>query len=275
MTLVDKTRIAALLTDALAQPREPSEILQRVLRHVDSPQIAVEMTVGERLAPAIAREAPFSEGRFFISVGGGGFMPFGGQEAARFLVRRVNHGRGCDEAVDDLNELLNTSSTDYIAVLALWGVTVDAEITLAENLTLAPFNSLPDSVMKARLMTVDYLDILRPMVFSSQPTCALVYRFSQSPVLLKHGIEQPRLPEPMPAERLMAAALPLSLVGPSAPLQGPHCTQPLELVVGVFTRDSGFRLVNAASWRWRTWSEVAVAPTASRASRRPSRLVDV
>src|SRR5579872_6976298 len=237
---MNTSRVLAALTEALQSCSSDSRAqLPAEIRSIVPEDFVLEMAVGRTLAPVLLQESPFAEGGLIFLESDGSFR-FREEDAARYLGRRVADGRKPEEAVFDLSVLLATERADCLAVLALWGVTVDERVDLTESLALLPFDSVPESTEKGRIAQRRF-DPLIPMIFRHPPPCALCYRFTMSPVLIRQDSERPEPSRPHPVERLHDAALPIALAGPSGPAPGPCWTQYLEPVVERATGGSGMQ----------------------------------
>lgn len=225
---MNKTRVSAALAEALSSdPATRVSALPAALRRALPDELVDEIVVGEMLTPILKAEPPFNEaGAHVLSMGTGGGLGFRPDDAGRYLVRRVQSGRTCDQAVADLEALLVTHSAECIAVAALWGVDVESVVALPDNMSLIPFATIPDSATKRWIeeASENYhaSRIHVPMMFQTTPTSAVCCRFTASPVIV-HG--NAKLTAQISTERLRDVAVSLALIGPSCPVVGPSWVQ--------------------------------------------------
>ncbi len=72
--------------------------------------------------------------------------------AVRLFSRGVRWGNDIPGAVDWLLRLLTTRETTGLFKAAIWGLSLDQEVTLSRTSRLMPFAALPDSHMKSRIL---------------------------------------------------------------------------------------------------------------------------
>lgn len=171
----------------------------------------------------LRQEDEFKNG-FFLRQNNG-WMAFRAEQVALVLVSKARKSGSAENAIAWLEKVLATKQAYACEVMALWGISFDQCVELAESLDLVPIDKIPQSRLKQWLM-----ELPDPMIASGGilqnpglgvPKVALVYRTSVEPILydLRNG---PPLPEEGPLSRnslLNDIRNALTVVGPCVPLQ--------------------------------------------------------
>ena len=71
--------------------------------------------------------------------------------AMPLLYRADRVGFGPDAAADWFIRLLETSMADGVFIVVIWGLSVDREVTIANEMKLVPFDRISNSHMKRRI----------------------------------------------------------------------------------------------------------------------------
>jgi hypothetical protein len=168
-----------------------------------------------------------------LSLFDGGVMLIGGGGATRLelrflaewlLAQALQHSS--ETAVGRLEEFIHGDRRAVLEVLALSGITIEAEIELPSDVKLVPFSSLPQSQMSDHFVGIPTWmvpEIRRPEVLAT-PTAALVIK-DRNGIQLTQDFPEPPSIQPSSHEILWGISRCLTLFGPSAPTPVAHWFQ--------------------------------------------------
>lgn len=190
--------------------------------HSRAPLVLNEMTSG--LEDLIASDVRFI-GRTVKMVrtlnGAYGFYPsFVGPR----LLRRTFDTGSASAAIAWLQKVLSTQVADGKFITALWNVPIGAEVQLAPNVCLVPFDSLPHSGQKTAIENSQFQTgiIATPLVWTL-PSSALVVPYQVAPFLC--GQEEPSAIDgsfSVLHQSIADIILLLTLVGPRVAIEAAH-----------------------------------------------------
>lgn len=118
--------------------------------------------------------------------GASGFYPQ--MVAEPLILRTVKYGSSA-RAIHWLQEVLAINLAQGTYVSTLWNVPVDGEVQLTKDVTLIPFDSLPDSTHKAYLQNPRAGSLVSSALDWEPPSSALVVRYEVKPVVIDPGQE--------------------------------------------------------------------------------------
>jgi len=133
---------------------------------------------------------------------------------------------GGEQTLDNLHQFLTASEVPYRKILALGGIALDFSCTLGHNITLLPWNELPDTMRKSRV----HVFLPRRLLIPLWPTAALVRDIT----LPRRYVAQAEWPQvehnltPVDYTDLKDALLCIGLVGPVAPYEFLTWLEPAE-----------------------------------------------
>lgn len=139
----------------------------------------------------------------WINKGNGaqGFYP---KFAITPLINRAILSNSAEEAIEWMQRVLATESATSLSISALWGVPVDDEIELLDNVKIVPLDSIPDSFNKRWLMGLSNAfvgnAVYSPLNFTS-PQSALVVSEKIKPFITGPEDEAPNSAEERFEER--------------------------------------------------------------------------
>jgi hypothetical protein len=100
-----------------------------------------ELELAKSLSPLLADRFPDGEQQLML-VHGDSSSGLGAEWIAQLLVRRVRSGETPEQATAWLGRLIEDRLVTGKTVMALWGIEVASEVTLADGLRLVPLASL-------------------------------------------------------------------------------------------------------------------------------------
>ncbi len=137
-----------------------------------------------------------------------------GLSASQHLVRCALRG-SFDAGLEWFEKIHSLKSANVLEVLPLWGVEIETNIRLFENVDLVTFKSLPDSSQKTTLLAPDFAQqSYRPPYAWTPPSSALVATWAVSP-LYYQGDPDTSLLQAGDSNLLRQIRLCLSTVAPS------------------------------------------------------------
>ena len=153
----------------------------------------------------------------FIGGGNGGaaFYPnfFAGQ-----LIRRAIESESALEAIEWFKKVVTTEGADGLYITAMWNFPVSSEIHIADNISLLPFDELPESRQKKMFLeNQPGTSLISSILNWIKPSSALVYKYHVKPFLLDPDDADSSEYSRINAEVDDILHL-LVLVGPSAPI---------------------------------------------------------
>jgi hypothetical protein len=221
---VDKDELIRALRDSLAPASENYSQAAEKTKSLGLDETFFIRSIAEPIAAALSAHPPFDGGAGFLVESDSGYTGFYAGEAARVLSRKVLAGETPKQAVAWLEKVLSADEARGRCILSIFGVEIASPVDLGQEVTLLPFQSLPESSTKAWLshppgasISPGYL-----LTHAGSPRAALMTTHTVRPLLhpTKKG-EPPKLADPFRARSLLDdARLALTLVGPSSPAPG-------------------------------------------------------
>lgn len=199
---------------------------QSILREVgsetsldDAEQRYYNNDLQQKLADIIVKDSRFLGNKVLMLQGFEGASGFYPEFAQRLLFRRLLRTRDPDDVISWFIKVLHSPYADGKLNLAIWGVTVEGRIELADNVAIVPIGDLPDSPQKRSLQVVSRDSPITTSLHWFPPQSALVSPHRIEPLLF--GPHDPTPQNDASAKRQLFSeiALALTLVGPRVVLQ--------------------------------------------------------
>jgi hypothetical protein len=115
---------------------------------------SVDRSVTQTLSDAIAKCEAYKSVAGYMAYTGGSGPVLTADLLATYLFSNADSpvDGGIPAAIEWLLKVLGTREADGIFIVAVWGLSIDKEVTLADSSRLMPFASLPSSYMKSRIL---------------------------------------------------------------------------------------------------------------------------
>jgi len=228
---------------------EPSQADQRLVRLLEQLRKTPELEV-------------FNNG-WQVVANSGGMVSY--SALAWWLLARARHV-GAEPTLENLRDFLAASDLSYRMILALGGITLDSPCTVGQNITLLPWEKIPDSWGNREAIAL----LTGPGSFPNRPTAALVREIT----LPRQNVTQTEYQQgkhnfaPVDYTDLRDALLCIGLVGPVAPYELLAWLEPPEWapILGV-TLEAPFHEGSASSSQWPSGAAMQAQELCERFSR--------
>lgn len=187
----DLDRVLAAALNQIAQTRLPN-VEMTLTEAVQSPDIHVWLdaanvihTLAQGVADALIRDTRFPGAAVrMIRQGMGGASGFYPAFVPQHLIRRLAMLGSSDAAIAWLQKVLSTAEATGALILVLWGVPVDGPVELTEDVSVVPFEAIPESEIKQVLASRGHRDngLIASAIDMSGPSSALMMKRIISPL---------------------------------------------------------------------------------------------
>jgi hypothetical protein len=153
------------------------------------------------------------------SVGGMAFGFFPIAVGAPLVHAALQKG-SAEAAIEWLQQVLSNSSATGSFIHLLWGVKVNREFQLTDNVTLAPVEKLPDSPQRKRLLNENLVSTIHTVLDWTRPEAALVTKLKIDPLFIdgSQSLAAANNEWARTKQELDDITLVLSLTGPCMPM---------------------------------------------------------